>query len=91
MNVFVKRYDDVSPVSVALVKDVKEAVQDSLAKIGRRIPSRVLIISTSGFDEAVFEYVQSKDGVFDSRFSSLMCNIELVKENVDGTFDVLSF
>lgn len=91
MTVFVKRYDDVSPVSVASVKDVKQAVQDSLAKVGRRIPNRVLIISTSGFDEPVFEFVRSKEGVFDARFSLYLCNIELVKESVDGTFDVLSF
>lgn len=90
MNVFVKRYDDISPVSVASIKNAKEAVQDSLRKVGRKIPTRVLIISTSGFDEATFEYVR-KEGVFNARFSSSICSIELIKENVDGSFDVLSF
>jgi len=91
MYVFVKRYDDISPVDVLKIKNVKEAVQDSLSKVGRKIPTRVLIISTSGFDETTFEYVRSKEGVFDARFSSTICEIELVKEKVDGSFDVLSF
>jgi hypothetical protein len=91
INLFVKRYDETSPVGVALVKNVKEAVQDSLGKVGRRIPTRVLIISTTGFDEDTFNYVGGKEGVFRARFSSAICDIELIKENVDGSFDVLSF
>ena len=91
MNVYVKRYDNPSPVDKETVKEVKEAVQDSLRKVGRRMPDRVLIISTSGFDETAFEYARSKEGIFKARFSSYTCGIELIKENVDHSFDVLSF
>lgn len=91
MNVFATRFDDIDPIDVALVREVKEAVQDSLSKAGRRVPTRVLVISTSGFDESVFEYVRNREGSFDSRFSRVNCHIELIKEKVDGSFDVLSF
>lgn len=91
VNAFVKRYDTAVLTGEESVSEVKHAVQDVLAKNGRRIPNRVLIVSTSGFEEEAFDYVRSKKGYFNARFSSLTCGIELIKENVDGTFDVLSF
>lgn len=91
MQVFVKRYDEANPVKKSEIKNVKEAIQDVLAHMKRKIPTRVLIVSTSGFDDNAFEYVRSNEGIFNTRFSGTICEIELIKEKVDGGFDIQSF
>jgi hypothetical protein len=91
MNLFVKRFDEVDPITVGTIRNLREDVQDSLSRVGRRFPTRVLAISVSGFDDSVFEYVRSKEGSFGSRYMPILCRIELVKEKVDGSYDVLSF
>jgi hypothetical protein len=91
MQVFVKRYDEVNPVNRPEIENVKEAIQDILAKMKRKIPTRVLIVSTSGFNDDAFEYVRSDEGIFNARFSGTICEIELIKEKVDGGFDIQSF
>jgi len=91
MQVFAKRFDESSPVNISQIKDVRKSIVDCLLKIDRKVPSRVLIVSTSGFEDDVFEYVRTKDSYFTERFYSTYCDIELIKEKVDGSFDVLSF
>jgi len=91
MNIFAKRFDEAGPISVEIIRNLKEEVQDSLSGVGRRFPTRVLAISVSGFEDAVFEYVRSKEGSFGSKYMRILCQIELVKEKVDGNYDVLSF
>lgn len=91
MNIYVKRFDEVDPISVEAIRNLREEVQDSLSGVGRRFPTRVLAISVSGFEDSVFEYVRSKEGSFRSRYAPILCRIELVREKVDGSYDVLSF
>jgi hypothetical protein len=91
MNIFAKRFDEAAPISVETVRNLKEEVQDSLSRVGRRFPTRVLAISVSGFDDPVFEYVRSKEGTFGSKYTQILRRIELVREKVDGSYDVLSF
>ena len=40
MQVFVKRYDEANPVKKSEIKNVKEAIQDVLAHMKRKIPTR---------------------------------------------------
>jgi hypothetical protein len=92
VNIFAKRFDEADPVSEAAVRNVRAAVQDSLSGVGRRFPTRVLVVSASGFEDQVFEYVRSKEGRFFSRyFPRATRRIELIREKVDGSYDVLSF
>jgi hypothetical protein len=91
INVFVKRIDQLEPVIVPTITELKNNVNDVLESTHQRIPARVLVISTSDFDGSVFRYVDSKEGLFKTRFPNLECKMELLKENADGTFAVLSF
>ncbi len=92
LSIFAKRIDQIDPVSINQVKEVRQNVIDVLAKMGRRYPSRVLLFSTSGFDDEVFPYVRSKDGAFYAKYiRAPMCTMELIQEKVDGNFDILSF
>lgn len=90
-SIFARRFDQIDLVTEQQVKNLKDAVQDILKRIGQRIPTRVLIISTAGFEDSVFEYINSKEGIFQTRFPAFECRMELIKENTDGSFDVLSF
>jgi hypothetical protein len=91
LNVFVKRFDQIDPLSVNAIKNVREAVQDILSKAGRKYPTRVLIVSTSGYEDEVFKYVRSKEGFFSSKYLPLVRRIEIIREKIDGNYDVLSF
>jgi hypothetical protein len=92
LHIFSKRIDGQSPVSVEEVKTIKEGINDCMLKIKRKVPTRVLLVSTSGFDDEAFEYVRSKEGVFTKRGINFeYCIIELIKEKIDGSFDMLSF
>lgn len=90
VTIFVKRFDESNPVSLERMKTLKADIQDCISGIGKRFPSRVLAVSTSGFDEPVYGYVRSKEGTFSSRYGPLRCRIELIQEKVDGRFDVMS-
>lgn len=87
--VFAVRFNEPSLVDTQTIKNFRASIQDCLKKLRLRVPTRVLVVSASGFDEATFEYVRSKDGGFN--FFGAHCPIELIKENVNGTFDVISF
>jgi hypothetical protein len=91
INIFAKRFDQINPLTVDDVKGVKESVQDVLTSFGRKFPTRVLVVSTSGFEDEIFAYVRSKNGSFYSRYLPLTCRIELVQEKLNGNYDVLSF
>ena len=90
MIIFVKRFDEIDPVSLNTVKNLKAEVQDCLSGMNRRFPTRVLAVSTSGFDDSVFEYIRSKEGSFVSRYPPIRRPIEIIQEKVDGKYDVLS-
>lgn len=90
-SIFAKRFDQMNLVTEQQVRNLKDAIQNVLKRIGQRIPTRVLIISISGFEDSVFEYVNSKEGIFRTKFPAFECRMELIKENTDGSFDVLSF
>jgi hypothetical protein len=91
MNIFVKRFAEVEPLSVTIVRNVKEEVQDCLSRVGRKLPTRVIVTSTDGFEDTVFKYVRTKEGSFGSKYMALRRRIELVKEKTDGSYDVQSF
>ena len=91
IDIFVKRFDQIEPVIVPMITELKDNVRDVLKNTNQRVPTRVLVISTSVFDGSVFRYVNSKEGLFKTRLTNLECKIELIKENANGTFAVLSF
>lgn len=90
VDVFVKRFEQ-KKVTREMTIELKNNVIKTLKKRGKKTPMRVLIIATLGFDDLVFSYVDSEEGIFERTFWESECKIELVKENVDGTFDVLSY
>ncbi len=87
--IFIQRLNQVTLVSTEQVKSIKKAVNDCVRRLNYKIPARVIIVSTSGFDESVFEYVNTKEGYF--KFLDNYCRIELVKENIDNMLEVISF
>jgi hypothetical protein len=91
MNIFVRRFDEVNPISLEYVRTLKEEVKDSFSGVGRKFPTRVMLVPTSGFDDDVFEYIRSKEGSFRLTYPRMIRRIELVQERIDGSFDVLSF
>lgn len=90
-NVFVKRFDQPKQVSEKMIEEVKDAIENILEGTIPRVPTRVLVVSSTGFEDSVFEFVNSGKGIFRIRFPAMECKIELIKENVDNTFDALSF
>jgi hypothetical protein len=88
--VFARYFDQIEPINSQEIKNFKKEIESCLKVITARIPTRVLVVSTSGFDDDVFSYTRSKTGVFRS-FAAYNCKIELIKENTNGSFEVLSF
>lgn len=89
-RVFVKRLDQGNPVTKEDLEKFKIDIKDIL-KNKRNIPTRVILVSTSGFEDSIFEYLRNKGGIFSKRFPSVYSRIEIVRENSDGTYDVLAF
>jgi hypothetical protein len=90
VDVFVKRFEE-TEISKETIAELKNNVQNILRKAGKKVPSRVFVVSTLGYDDSAFLYVNSKEGIFRTRFPAIERKIGLVKENTDGTFDVLTF
>ncbi|HSV49545.1 MAG TPA: hypothetical protein VLH35_04440, partial [Candidatus Acidoferrales bacterium] len=82
---------DITPIDKPVLQELKIDVTDVMKKFHRKYPSRVIVVSTSGFTDDSFEFVNDRAGTFTSRLGSVLCNIELIKERVDGSYDVLSF
>jgi hypothetical protein len=91
IHIFVKRFDQIEPVIVPMITELKDNISDVLKNTNQKVPTRVLVISTSDFDGSVFRYVDGREGSFRKRFTNLECKIELIKENADDTFAVLRF
>lgn len=88
--VMAKRFDQTDSVTEMDVKEFKTQIQDVL-KSKKVVPTRAILVSTSGFDNSVYEYLGSEESIFRRRFPNLQSRIELVKENLDSTYDVLYF
>ncbi len=89
-SIFVRRFDESTPVSIEKIRSLKSDISDCVSSLGKRFPNRVLAISTSGFDDSVFEYVRSREGSFAPKLGPARCRIEMIQEKDDGNFDILS-